>query len=201
MINYFIIFTWLWNLNVIVKSKCHVIKLVVVMTFFTSGKAMRTYLAMHYWTTALQLLRPKRFRRGLLHSGKTFARICPKIIIQATLITSLRGFHNNQIWQKICQTNEFWKNKSTKKSCLKWDVNLQQQPSLICSLMPNQCGYPDMCWMGIFKLSFSDNFHKCVVFQNGVEPKQVFFDRANRGDIQIILNPGVRKDTSMTFLY
>ena len=34
------------------------------------------------------------------------------------------------------------------KCCLQWDLNSQQQPPLIWSLMPNQLGDPDMWWMG-----------------------------------------------------
>ena len=34
------------------------------------------------------------------------------------------------------------------KSCLRWDLISQQQPSLLWSLTPNQLGHGVLCWMG-----------------------------------------------------
>ena len=85
----------------------------------------------------------------------TFLHISPKPII----VVLIRVFHDKQIWQKICQSNIFWKNKLTKKSFPLWDLNFQHQLPLIWSLTLNQCGHPDMYWMGDFSNEFCVMHH------------------------------------------
>ena len=65
------------------------------------------------------------------------------IVVTRHSVANLTENLAEDLSDKIHLEKNYW------KSSLQLELNLQQQPSLFWSLMPNQCGHQDfLCWMG-----------------------------------------------------